>query len=579
MRLSVGTLRQVVKRDLPIAFVPQQLTSYGGLELLRRYVRRIELPRRLQAACAALGGDYGSARLALLLLALPYVGARRLEHLQYLVGDPLVRRFAGLARVPTARTVSNWLRRFTQETLRPLVRLNQDLVLDTLARLNMPRLTLDVDGTVVRTGATVAWAFRGFNPHHRKDRSYYPLLAHVAQTGHILRVKNRPGNVHDSKQSAAFLRELIDAVRGRLGRRLPLEFRMDAAFFQPDVLRLLAARGCAYAIKVGYWSWLPLKQLAAERRHWHALAPGVTGFEHLLVIPQWKLRLRVMLYRKHVQHESPKNFQLDLFTPDDGHFEYYAVATNMPLSLPALYAFIGGRGAQEKTIAELKGEFALDVVPTRHYGANCAWQQLSILAYNVARSFQLDTIATPRRRSRKRTYAYVLRSMRTLRFLLIARAGRLTRIGGRSVLRLAQNPATEALYVSDTRSERPKLGGPSPERRNPGWYREDVAHVVHPADAHHASKTHADWTIPASSPNRSSTASAQLHVRGGRTVACYSRPGREPPPPHAGMALAPGISDGPSTRQCSTARRSPTTGTRTCRTSSPSGVAPTARWR
>src|SRR5207247_687963 len=87
-------------------------------------------------------------------------------------------------------------------------------------------------------------------------------------------------------------------------------------------------------IKVGYWSWLPLKQLAAARRHWHALAPGVTGFEHWLTIPQWQLRLRVMFYRKHVRHESPKNFQLDLFTPDDGHFEYYAVATNMALSLP-----------------------------------------------------------------------------------------------------------------------------------------------------------------------------------------------------------------------------------------------------
>src|SRR2546428_297298 len=274
MRLSVGTLRQVVKRDLAIAFVPQQLTSYGGLELLRRYVRRIALPRRLQAAFAALGGDYSGAR-----------------------------------------------------------------------------------------------------------------LAHVAQTGHILRVKNRPGNVHDSKQSAAFLRELIDGVRRRLGRRVPLEFRMDAAFFQPEVLRLLAARGCAYAIKVGYWSWLPLKQLAAERRHWRALAPRGTGFEHRPCIPHWDLRLRVMIYRKHVQHESPKNFQLHLFTPDDGHFEYYAVATNLPLSLPALYAFIGGRGAQEKTIAELKGEVALDVVPTRHYGANCAWQQLSILAYNLGRRF------------------------------------------------------------------------------------------------------------------------------------------------------------------------------------------------
>ena len=84
------------------------------------------------------------------LLALPYVGARRLEHLQYLVGDPLVRRFAGLARVPTARTVSNWLRRFTQETLRPLIRLNQELVLDTLARLDVPRLTLCATGWAAR---------------------------------------------------------------------------------------------------------------------------------------------------------------------------------------------------------------------------------------------------------------------------------------------------------------------------------------------------------------------------------------------------------------------------------------------
>lgn len=158
MRLSVGSLRQVVKRDLPIEFIPQQLTSYGGLELLHHYVRRLGLYPRLRRACADLGGDYGGARLSLLLLALFYVGARRVEHLKYLVGDPLVRRFSGLARMPSARTVTNWLRRFTHVTLRPPIQLNQELVLESLARLDVPRLTLDVDGTVVRTGATVAWA-------------------------------------------------------------------------------------------------------------------------------------------------------------------------------------------------------------------------------------------------------------------------------------------------------------------------------------------------------------------------------------------------------------------------------------
>jgi hypothetical protein len=253
----------MVKRPLHVEFGPQQLTSYSGLERLRRYLRQHELPRRLRAACAATGGDYGGGRLARLVLALLYVGARRLERLRYVAGDPLIARFYGLARIPTARTVGNWLRQFTQATLGPLV-LNHELVIDAVRRLALPRLTIDLDGTVVRTGATVGWAFRGFNPHHRKDPSYYPLLAHVAQTGHILRMKNRPGNVHDSKQSVAFLREVIDGLRTAFGRRLPLEFRMDAAFFQRDVLRLPAARACAYAIKVGYWHWLPLKQLAAE---------------------------------------------------------------------------------------------------------------------------------------------------------------------------------------------------------------------------------------------------------------------------------------------------------------------------
>ena len=38
--------------------------------------------------------------------------------------------------------------------------------------------------------------------------------------------------------------------------------------------------------------------------------------------------------------------------------------------------------------------------------------------------------------------------MRTMRFLLMTRAGRLTCIGGRHFLRLFHNPATEALSVS-----------------------------------------------------------------------------------------------------------------------------------
>jgi len=76
MRLSVASLRRMVKRPLHVEFGHQQLTSYSGLELLRRYLRQHELPSRLHAACTATDGDYGGGRLARLVLALVYVAPR-----------------------------------------------------------------------------------------------------------------------------------------------------------------------------------------------------------------------------------------------------------------------------------------------------------------------------------------------------------------------------------------------------------------------------------------------------------------------------------------------------------------------
>ena len=448
MRLKVRRLWRAIKRELPIQFGHEQLTSYGGLELVRRYFQLIGLNARIRRALGKhTHGDYGGNHLVLLVIGLLLVGARRLQHLRYLANDSLFARFCGLSRIPSDRTVVNWLKQFTQCSLRALMRLNSELLYEQIAKLGLRRLTIDLDGTVIRAGSKVAWAARGFNPHHPKDPSYYPLLAHLAQTGQILRLKNRPGNVHDSKGAERFVRELIGEIRARLGRALTLEFRMDAAFFQQNLLKLLARLGCFYAVKMPFCQWTGVKALVAAQARWTAVAADIDGFETRLELAVWGLELRVVVYRKRVHHLSPKNYQLDLFSPDDGYFEYSAVATNLTLTPHALWYFAAGRGAQEKTFAELKGEFALDVVPTNHYGANSAWLQLSILAHNLMRSFPLhSTLATRKPRSLKRTYSYRIASMKTLRFLLFNRAARLARISGRKVLRFSSNLATETFY-------------------------------------------------------------------------------------------------------------------------------------
>ena len=452
VRLSRTDFHCACKSFFKIEFASQDITAFGGLELMRRYFRLIKLGRTVRSVFARhdLGGDYRAIDMILVIVVLILVGGRRLDHLNYLCEDPLVKRFCGLLRLPRERSVARWLKRFTHKSLKALVEINSQIVCEAIEKEKLGRLTLDIDGSVITTGASVSWAFRGFNPHHRKNPSYYPILAHLAQTGHILRVKNRPGNVHDSKGAVALLRDLIDDVRIRLGRALPLEFRMDGAFFQREIIELLQRTGSGYAIKVPFFKWLGLLPIIRERQRWHVLTQGMGYFELSLNIAAWEKTLRVVVYRKPVHHETKKNYQLDLFDPDDGYFEYSAVSTNLTLSAGALWDFMAGRGAQEKTFAELKGEWALDVVPTHHYGANSAWQQISILGHNLLRNFQLQTLATQKPRSPKRTFRFFLQSLKTIRFKLIHQPARIVNPQGYSVLRFSvAQPVQQLIEMID----------------------------------------------------------------------------------------------------------------------------------
>jgi hypothetical protein len=299
----------------------------------------------------------------------------------------------------------------------------------------------------VSTGLQVERAFRGFNPHHRKVPSYYPIMAHLAETTHILRVKNRSGNVHDGKAGLPFLRDLWTQLGTLLPRGGTVRFRMDGAFFRQDVLQWLWARPAGYAIKVPFYRWLDLQQHIRAQPTWRAVAPGITGF----IVPEaatpWGRPVWVAIYRKHVQHQATKNYQLDLFDPNDGHYEYSAVTSNLDLTLANLWWFACGRGNHEKTIAQLKTGLAFHTVPTMAYAANSAWQHLVVLVHNLLTNFQIETGATRRAPTRKRTVLPVLQTIQTLRFVLFNRAAQIVRPGGTLRLRLADNEATRQAFT------------------------------------------------------------------------------------------------------------------------------------
>ena len=95
---------------------------------------------------------------------------------------------------------------------------------------------------------------------------------------------NRPGNVHDSHNAAGFLRILFGDLRARFGLRLPLELRMDGAFFHPEILAFLDGEPVEYAVKVPLWKWLGLLPVIASRRRWTRVDAYVEGFATTLHI-------------------------------------------------------------------------------------------------------------------------------------------------------------------------------------------------------------------------------------------------------------------------------------------------------
>ena len=449
MRLRKAEISSRVNKSLRLRFQAKALTSFAGMEMIRRYFRSVGLTERLrrQLSTEDFRCDYGAVSMVLLLLALIISGGRRLRHLLYLKDDPLILRIAGLKRLPTPRTVARWLRCFGQRQVERLLRVNDELVAEAIEKAGLRRLTLDVDGSVVSTGLQVDWAFRGFNAHHRKVPSYYPVTAYEAQTGQILRAKNRPGNIHDGKSSLVFLRDVVAQIRRTLGRRHLLEFRMDGAFFRNDVIRFLEAQGAEYAIKIPFYTWVGLKDTIQARRRWKRVDGKVSCFSKVIYLAPWERDVRVVVYRKQVSHRTRKNFQLDLFDPADGYYEYSAVATNKTLNGRNLWAFMNGRGSHEKAYCELKNGFAFDCVPTSHYGANSAWQALSVMAFNLMNSFQVATTARKRPRSRNRRTLYRLETIQTLRYKWINRAGVVVHPDGYPTLDVGSNTEVANRFI------------------------------------------------------------------------------------------------------------------------------------
>ncbi len=431
-----------------LCFEDQRLSSFSGLVVIQALIKKLRLRARLKGCFEHLQHNpiVGFNVVALLLIVHLMLGYRRLREMERYQEDPLVLRLLGLSRLPDISTVTRRLSQVDRQSIRNVRQMNRALVLDPLASMRLSRLTLDFDGSVLSTGRFAEGTAVGFNKHKKGRRSYYPLFCTTAQSGQVLDVHHRPGNVHDSNGAEQFIRRGIQDVRSVLPG-VKLEARLDSAFFADKHVDLLDDKGVELTISVPFERFTELKAIVEGRKRWRPLDRTWSYFETGWSPKCRQRRYRFICIRQKVNRQNKEPVQLDLFRPHEVGYDFKVMVTNKRSSVRNVLRFHNGRGAQENIFGELKSQCQMDHVPVRRLAGNQLYLMSAVLAHNLLRILQMQQTQPEKRTTEKRSPLWIFQEATTIRRHLLYRAGRLTRPSGKLRLTMSRNEATKQTFL------------------------------------------------------------------------------------------------------------------------------------
>lgn len=411
-----------------IAFEQQRLTSFSGLVALQQLFQILNLKNRLKKCFQQIKIHpiYGFANTIILLIIHLTLGYRRIKDIKYYEHDPLVKRVAGLSRLPDPSSISRILASTDEKSFAKCQDMNSEIVLDRIVAENLNRITADFDGSVQSTKRHAEQTAVGYNKKKKGARSYYPLNCTIAQTGQVLGFLHRPGNVHDSNGAVEFVNQCFE----KISQRLPfatLESRLDGAFFSQQMVELFEEKRVEFTISVPFLRMTELKLMVEERRRWIPIDEDTSYFEKMWKPDKWNDMFRFIFVRTVNKIQIKEPIQLDMFYPCEYEYAYKVIVTNKNSSANNVIAYHNGRGSQEGIFAELKSQIQMDYIPFKRLLPNKFFMLSSVLAHNVTNEMQM--IISPKIQSTtfKRATLWTFQKIDTIRKNIFIRAGRITK--------------------------------------------------------------------------------------------------------------------------------------------------------
>jgi hypothetical protein len=368
-------------RRLTVLFGAGTLTHYGGVYLLHRFLSKIgfrdAVARQLRVVQRNNRYTLGEALLAILYPMI--LGLERLESTRLLGQNGVFQRLTGLWFYPDPSTLRRFLLRVAPVALPQLRKLHDRFLRRMMTRPRPPaRLIFDLDSTVLVLYGRQEGARIGYNPSKPGRRSYYPLLCFEAQSRDFWHGELRPGDVGTPRGALACVQACFLKAPRQVRRVI---VRADKGFFDHKLIDWVERQGAGYVIVSRLTPPIQrqLRGLRYRRFGW-----GVETATFRYQPHGWTRPARFVVIRRPQPEDASE--QLRLFQL--GRYHYQVLVTNLPLQPLNLWRFYNDRAAVELIIKQLKGDYALGHIPTRHYLANETYFHLLLLAYNLMNWFK-----------------------------------------------------------------------------------------------------------------------------------------------------------------------------------------------
>ncbi len=367
------------------------------------------------------------------LVLMQHEGGFHLDDVRHIQDDEALRTILDLNKLPQATTLGDWLRRIgSQPQIQDAwVKVNKAVLQSALHCCK--KVTLDIDATeIVAYKADAQWTYN-------KNKGFMPMVGHIAETGQVVAVDFRKGNVPPAKDNLAFIKQCQQALPEGCALHA---LRIDAAGYQIKIIEYCDEQGIDYAIRAKTSPAMRAQIDAAGDTDWQPLIDkkgkeisSQDTYRTSFCIGKYEKAFTLVIQRTEIKGQA----NLDLDSQEDsnaisqGGYIYRAIATNRDeLSDSQIIHWYNHRAEDsENRIKELKLDFGGDTLPCSDFNANALYFLISSLSYNL---FALMRLLLPEELAHHRAM--------TLRWRLYAIAAKVVKTGRQLFVKMQEKHRT-----------------------------------------------------------------------------------------------------------------------------------------